>query len=103
MGTKFSIKEALDQYDQEVDALSNELWGGNQVGVVAPGAEIFESPNFKEIVHILMANPILVQPVLNFLRLKQAQMSRAQLEVLYTPEELEALYAKLAEEDAKTN
>jgi hypothetical protein len=102
MGTKFSIKDELDKYDEEVNQLSNELWGGNQVGAVAPGTELFESPAFQELVHILLANPILVAPTLNFLRLKQAQMSRAQLEVLYTPEELEALYAKLAEEDAKT-
>ena len=103
MGTKFSIKEELDKYDAEVEQMANELWGGNQVGAPAPGTELFESPAFQELVHILLANPILVAPCLNFLRLKQAQMSRAQLEVLYTPEELEALYAKLAEEDAKTN
>jgi hypothetical protein len=101
MGTKFSIKDELDKYDAEVEQMANELWGGNTIGGVAPGTELFDSPAFQELVHILLAQPILVAPCLNFLRLKQAQMSRAQLEVLYTPEELAVLYAKLEAEDSK--
>lgn len=98
MGTKFSIKEELDKYDAEVEQMANELWGGTTIGSVVPGTELFDSPAFQELVHILLDNPILVSPCLNFLKLKTAQMSRAQLEVLYTPEELEALYAKLEEQ-----
>jgi len=98
MGTKFSIKEALDGIDNEVDQESFELWGNVNGAGPMGGTDLFESPAFKEIIFILIANPILVSPVLNFLRLKQAQMSRAQLEVLYTPEELAELYKKVEAE-----
>lgn len=95
MGSSFNIKDVLDNIDNEVDQEAFSLWGSNAGMGAMSGTEIFESPKFKQIVFILIANPILVQPTLNFLMLKQAQISKAQLEVLYTPEELETMYTEL--------
>lgn len=94
---RINLKEALDALDQEQAQEDWELWG--QAGPSAgPDTDLFNSPKFQELVHLLLGDPILVAPTLNYLRIKKAQMSRAQLEVLYTPEELEQLYADLEKE-----
>ena len=94
MATRFNILDDLRKIQDESDREEWELWGG-----VGPGdtqsTDLFNSPKFKEIVDILLKSPILVAPTLNWLKQKQAQIARAQLESLYTPEELEEMYKKI--------
>ena len=72
------------------------LWGGVQ-GTFTNQTDLTNSPNYREIVAILHKSPLLVAPTLKFLQVKQAAMARAQLDVLYTPEEL----AKMMDETNK--
>jgi len=66
------------------------LWGGVQ-GSFTQQTDLSNSPNYKEIVSILHQNPLLVAPTLKFLQVRRAAMAKAQLDVLYTPEELEQM------------
>lgn len=95
---RINLKDALEKLDEEQAREDWELWG--QAGPSAgPDTDLFNSPKFQELVHLLLGDPILVSPTLNFLRLKKAQMSQAQLQVLYSPEELEQLYADLEKQE----
>ena len=94
MGKRLNITEMLNNIQDESDREEWELWGGVRPGD-SQSTELFNSPKFKEVIHILLRSPILVAPVLNWLRQKQAQLARAQLESLYTPEELEEMYKSI--------
>jgi hypothetical protein len=100
MGTSFSIKDALDKIDDEVDQESYSLWGGTGLSN-QQDTDLFNSPKFQEIVYLLLQSPILVAPTLNWLRLKQGEIARAQLEALYTPEQLEEMYKEVQNETQK--
>jgi len=89
--------EALDKIDEESAREDWERWGQTDP-TQGPSTDLFNSPKFQELVHVLLQNPILVAPALNFVKLKQAQMARAQLETLYTPEQLEEMYNNLDEQ-----
>lgn len=95
---RFNILEALNKIEDESMQMEQELWGS-----VRPGApqdtDLFSSPKFQELVQILLSDPILVAPTLNFLTAKQAQIAQAKLEALYTPEQLEEMYKDLQEKD----
>ena len=76
------------------------LWGGVQ-GTFTNQTDLTSSPNYREIVEILHQNPLLVAPALKFLQVKRAAMARAQLDVLYTPEELKVMMEETNQKLAK--
>jgi hypothetical protein len=96
---KINLREALDQIDEDVDQEVYGLWGGNLANT--QNTDLFDSPKFREIVVLLLQSPILVAPTLNWIRQKQADIARAQLEALYTPEQLEQMYAEAQNEIKK--
>ena len=96
---KINLREALDQIDNDVDQEVYGLWGGNLPN--QQNTDLFESPKFREIVGLLLQSPILVAPTLNWIRQKQADIARAQLEALYTPEQLEQMYTEAQNEVKK--
>lgn len=85
-----TVVEQLTNMEQEAQAEDAALWGGVQ-GNFAAQTDLINSPTFREIISILHQNPLLVAPVLKWLKLKRAAMARAQLDVLYSPEELEEM------------
>jgi hypothetical protein len=90
---KERFREFVKQLEKIEDGAKEEeqaLWGGVQ-GSFTQQTDLSNSPNYKEIVTILHQNPLLVAPTLKFLQVRRAAMARAQLEVLYTPEELEQM------------
>ena len=97
MVNSFNIKDVLDKIDNEVDQEAYSLWGSSGLGS-QQDTDLFNSPKFQEIVYLLLKSPILVAPTLNWLQSKHAEIARAQLEALYTPEQLEAMYAKVQNE-----
>ena len=70
------------------------MWGGDSMSTGSPH-DLVSSPKFKEIVAILHHSPILVEPVLKWLKVTQAALATAQLEVLYTPEQLQQMAEQL--------
>lgn len=82
-----TVVEQLTNMEQEAQAEDAALWGGVQ-GNFAAQSDLINSPTFREIIGILHQNPLLVAPVLKWLKLKRAAMAKAQLDVLYSPEEL---------------
>jgi len=82
-----TFTEQLVAMEGEAQAEDLALWGGVQ-GTFNNQTDLINSPTFREIIGILHANPLLVAPVLQWLKVKRAAMARAQLDVLYTPEEL---------------
>jgi len=96
MGSNFNIAEALDKIENDVDREEWSLWGGQQPG--NQNTDLFQSPKFQDIVQLLMQSPILVAPTLNWIRKKQAQIAQAQLQTLYTQEELEEMYKQVENE-----
>lgn len=86
--TRKTISELLEQVDKDTQEDDLALWGGTISGQVG----VFHSPKLQTIVTILQENPILIQPALNWLLEKRAHMARAQLETLYTAEQLEQMY-----------
>ena len=92
------LADRLAKMDEESRAEDLMLWGGVQGMAGSDNVDLFRSPKFKEVVGILQQQPLLVQPALNWLRQKQAELARVQLEALYTPEQLEQMYAE-AESD----
>ena len=88
------VAEFFSKVDEESDQDELNLFGG--MGSKSPqSTDLFASPKFREIVDILLATPILTAPTLSWLKIKQAQMARAQLEALYTKEELEEMYKQV--------
>jgi hypothetical protein len=85
-----SLSEMFKQYDEEQGKLEQEMWGAR-----APRNSLANSPKFQAILAILQDQPILVEPTLNWLMERRAALAQRQLEVLYTPEQLEAMYAAL--------
>ena len=90
-----TLKERFDQAEAEADAEAVGLWG---MGTQQLQPSLMSSPKFRTILAILVEQPLLVTPVLNWLLQKRAEMAQAQLGVLYTPAELEALYAQARKE-----
>jgi len=83
-----TISEQLATIEQESLREDIALWGDVQGGFDNQQSDLINSSTFKEIISILRENPLLVAPMLQWLKIKRAAMSRAQLDVLYTPEEL---------------
>lgn len=54
-----------------------------------------DPPRVHQIVQVLRDNPILIEPTLSWLNSKQGEISAATLQILYTPEQLEALKKRL--------
>ena len=94
---KLNILDALDKIDESSAREEFELWGNTGVGSTQD-TDLFNSPKFQELVHILLSDPILVAPCLLWLKQKQADISRAKLEALYTKEQLEQLYKSIPSE-----
>lgn len=90
MSNKKSVLEQLTVMEQEAQSEDIALWGGVQ-GNFANRSDLINSPNFREIVSILHQNPLLVVPMLKWLKLKRAAMAKAQLDVLYSQEELDEM------------
>jgi len=88
-----SLSEQLAKIEEEGYAEDAALWGP-QAGRPGPN-DLANSPKFQELVRTLHEHPILVEPALNWLREKQAQLARAQLEVLYSPEQLAEMYEQV--------
>ena len=87
-----SLKDRMAALDEETRAEEMALWGGVAQGVGGRGhVDLVTSPKFREIVSLLHEQPLLVAPALEWLRQKRAAMSMAQLEVLYTPEQIEEM------------
>lgn len=97
---KLNILDALDKIDEASAREEYELWGNTGAGA-GPDTDLFQSPKFQQIVHILLADPILVAPSLNWLLQKQSDIARAKLEALYTPEQLEEMYKNAIKEQTK--
>lgn len=87
--TRLSLKEMVDDLDAQIAAEEQMLWGTHA------GVDLSNSGKFKEIVQILHEQPLLVQPVLEWLRQMRAKMAMAQLQVLYTPEQIEDMSKQL--------
>jgi len=85
-----TIAEQLTLLEQETQAEDLALWGGVQ-GNFAAQSDLINSPTFREIISILHQNPLLVAPAVRWLKLKRAAMAKAQLNVLYSPEELDEM------------
>ena len=96
MSKRLNLTEMLNKLDEEDAREDWELWGNVKPG--GQDTDLFQSPKFQEIVHILLTDPILVAPSLNWLKQKQSDMARAKLEALYTPEQLEEMYKEVADE-----
>ena len=88
------VAEFFSKVDEESNQDELSIFG-NMTPQSTQSTDLFASPKFKEIVDILLAAPILTTPTLNWLKQKQAQMARAQLEALYTKEELEEMYKQV--------
>ena len=88
------VAEFLAKVEDDGEQMEMELWGNAKSGT-SQSTDLFASPKFKEIVYILLDMPILTTPTLNWLRQKRAQMARAQLEALYTQEELAEMYKQV--------
>jgi len=85
-----SLKEMVDELDAQVESEEQLLWGS------PGGVNLANSPRFKEILQILHEQPLLVQPVVEWLRQMKAKMAMAQLQVLYTPEQIEEMTQQLS-------
>lgn len=66
-----------------------------------PSGERPLSPKEAAIIQILRDKPILVTPCLMWLQKTRAQLSTAELGVLFTPEQIEAMRQELAKVDKK--
>ena len=88
------MAEFFSKVDEESNQDELDLFG-SMGPRSAQSTDLFASPKFREIVDILLAAPILTTPTLNWLKIKQSQMARAQLEALYTKEELEEMYKQV--------
>jgi hypothetical protein len=88
------VAEFFNRVDDESDQAELDLFGG-MTPKSTQSTDLFASPKFREIVDILLSTPILTTPTLSWLKIKQAQMARAQLEALYTKEELEEMYKQV--------
>lgn len=84
-----TIAEQLSAIEEDSRAEDLALWGGVQGGFLRN--DLTSSPAFREIITILHDTPLLVAPVLRWLKIKRAEMASAQLSVLYSPEELEEM------------
>ena len=62
----------------------------------AQNAPAITNPNIVAVAQLLNDNPLLVTPTLRWVQQKIAEMANAQLNVLYTPAELEEMRAKIA-------
>ena len=91
---KKKLSERLNELESEVNAEEAFLWGTVQQQQ-APQNSLLNSAKFREIIAILDSLPLLVQPTLNWLRIKQADMSMAQLRALYTDEQIKAMYKEM--------
>ena len=91
--------EKLKEMEEEAHKEDISLWG-NAMGAAAPNAptDLTNSPKYREIIGMLNQAPLLVGPTLNWMKLKMAAMARAQLDVLYTPEELQELIKETSQE-----
>ena len=88
------VAEFLSKVEEDSNQDQLDLFG-SMTPRATQSTELFSSPKFREIVDILLGAPILTAPTLNWLKLKQAQMAKAQLEVLYTQEELTEMYKQV--------
>ena len=88
--TRPSLKEMVDELDAQVEAEEQMLWGTSN------GVNLVNSPKYKEIIQILHEQPLLVQPVVEWLRQMRAKMAMAQLQVLYTPEQIDQMTQQLS-------
>ena len=61
------------------------------IGSTAADNEKPITPKMVEIIARLQGNLLLVEPTLNWVKQKEAELAGVQLGVLYSPEELEAL------------
>lgn len=86
---KKTMSEQLEELDRESQADDLSLWG---MAMGGQPSSVINSPKFQSIVAALTENPILVAPTLAWLQEKRAAIARAQLQTLYTSEELEAMY-----------
>jgi len=77
-----------------IDRLTSTLepW----MGSTATDNEKPITPKMVEIIARLQGNLLLVEPTLNWVKQKEAELAGAQLGVLYTPEELEALRERVS-------
>jgi hypothetical protein len=88
------VAEFFSKVDEDSDQDELNLFGS--MGSKSPqSTDLFASPKFREIVDILLSMPILTTPTLNWLKNKQAQIARIQLEALYTKEELTEMYKNI--------
>lgn len=83
---KQTLTQRMAELDADAAAEDAALWGN-----VASSSSLVQSPKFQQLVAILHENPLLVAPALQWLMEKRAALSLAQLQVLYTPEQLEAM------------
>lgn len=101
-----TIKELLDQVESSVLEEERLLFGAM---VSTPGSSSGSLPEIKaanglplsdkinELVALIQAEPILLGPVLAFAQRKKAEIDFAKLSVLYSPEEIDELRARLAQ------
>jgi hypothetical protein len=88
------VAEFFNKVEDESNQAELDLFGG-MTPKLTQSTDLFASPKFREIVDVLLATPILTAPTLTWLRQKQSQMARAQLEALYTKEELTEMYKNI--------
>lgn len=91
MAKSKTLAERLGEMDAADDAAEDAALWGNVSSAATSQASLANSPKFQQLIAILYENPILVAPALKWLVEKRAALSLAQLQALYTPEELDAL------------
>ena len=57
--------------------------------------ELFQNPKILQILKSLVKNPLMIQAVSSFTQRKESEIALAQLQALYTPEELEEMTKNL--------
>lgn len=82
--------EQLKIMEDESQREDISLWGSALGGAQTPSStqDLSNSTAYREIIAILHQTPLLVGPTNKWLKIKMAEMARAQLNILYTPEEL---------------
>lgn len=91
------ITVKLKEMEEAIEAEEAKMFGNVQASGLRT-LDLERSPKYKEVLKILHASPILVEPTLRWLQKIQSKLAAAQLSVLYTSEELEELRKQYAAE-----
>jgi len=95
MGKITELLEKLGEPQSEEELRAFDLPQIARPGANEPGGPVITN-KMVELIGELQGELMLVEPTLNFVRKKKAEIAAAKLSVLFTPEELAAKRAELA-------